>query len=140
MNPSISLAGTIFLLFRLRGVSDDTFFAYVSASSAMRSSVLTYECSRISRRAVDFLEVIDRLTEKKVSLYIYQNGLETLLPDGAVNPIASLVLEIIGQFNAMERGLIRSRMESGYNHFRSNGGRVGLKVGYRKSDNQIIEQ
>ena len=80
------------------------------------------------------------MTEKKVSLYIYQDGLETLLPDGAVNPIASLFLEIIGQFNAMERGLIRSRMESGYNHFRSNGGRVGLKVGYRKSDNQIIEQ
>ena len=95
--------------------------------------VLIYECSRLSRRAVDFLSVIERLTEQGVSVYIHQNGLETLQPDGGVNPIANLVLGILAQFNSMERGLIRSRMESGYNHYRANGGKVGRKKGYRKS-------
>lgn len=102
--------------------------------------VLVYECSRISRRAIDFLQVIDQLTQMKVSVYILQNGLETLMADGSVNPIAQLVLGIIGQFNSMERSLIRSRMESGYNHFRSLGGKVGRKVGYRKSDAAMKEQ
>lgn len=102
--------------------------------------VLVYECSRISRRAIDFLQVIEQLTQMHVSVYILQNGLETLMADGSVNPIAQLVLGIIGQFNSMERSLIRSRMESGYNHFRSLGGKVGRKEGYRKSDEDMRAQ
>ena len=86
--------------------------------------VLIYECSRLSRRIVDFLQVIE----------------ETLLEDGSVNPIASLVLGIIAQFNSMERSLIRSRMKSGYNHFRDNGGKVGRKTGYRKSQDDMREE
>lgn len=101
------------------------------------AKVLIYECSRLSRRAVDFLQVIEYLTERGISVYIHQNGLETLLPDGSPNPIANLVLGILAQFNSMERGLIRSRMESGYNHFRMNGGKVGRKVGYRKSVDEM---
>ena len=99
--------------------------------------VLIYECSRLSRRAVDFLTVIENLTLRKISVYIHQNGLETLLPNGQPNPIAQLVMGILAQFNSMERSLIRSRMESGYNHYRVNGGKVGRKVGYRKTDEQM---
>lgn len=102
--------------------------------------VLVYECSRLSRRVVDFLAVIERLTEQGVSVYIHQNGLETLQADGKPNPIAQLVLGVLAQFNSMERGLIRSRMESGYNHYRANGGKVGRKVGYRKTDQQMKEE
>ncbi len=102
--------------------------------------VLIYECSRLSRRAVDFLSIIETFNEKKISLYIHQNGLETLLPNGKINPIATLVLGILAQFNSMERGLIRSRMESGYNNFRNNGGVVGRKTGYRKTSEQMKEE
>lgn len=102
--------------------------------------VLIYECSRLSRRAIDFLQVIEYLTEHGISVYIHQNGLETLLSDGSPNPIAQLVLGILAQFNSMERGLIRSRMQSGYNHFRQQGGKVGRKVGYRKSEDELREQ
>lgn len=100
--------------------------------------VLIYECSRLSRRAVDFLSIIETFNEKKISLYIHQNGLETLLPNGEINPIATLVLGILAQFNSMERSLIRSRMESGYNNYRNNGGVVGRKTGYRKTNEQMI--
>ncbi len=95
--------------------------------------VLIYECSRLSRRVVDFLSIIETLNEKKISLYIHQNGLETLQPDGSINPIATMLLGILAQFTSMERNLIRSRMESGYNNFRNNGGKVGRKEGYQKS-------
>jgi DNA invertase Pin-like site-specific DNA recombinase len=102
--------------------------------------VLIYECSRLSRRTVDFLSVIENLTAKRISVYIHQNGLETLLPDGTPNPIVQLVMGILAQFNSMERSLIRNRMESGYNHFRNNGGKVGRKQGYRKTEEQMLQE
>lgn len=111
---------------------------YVEAHKV--DKVLIYECSRLSRRAVDFLQVIETLTARKISVYIHQNGLETLLANGQPNPIAQLVLGILAQFNSMERSLIRSRMESGYNHYRNQGGAVGRKTGYRKSAEQMKEQ
>lgn len=98
--------------------------------------VLVFECSRLSRRALDFLSIIEELNEKKVSVFFYQNGLETLLPDLSVNPIASLVLGILAQFNCLERNLIRSRMANGYDNYREHGGVVGRKVGYRKTNYQ----
>ena len=96
--------------------------------------VLIYECSRLSRRQLDFLYIIEQLTEARVSLYILQNGLETLLPDGRPNPIANLCFGIIAEFNNLEKHLIRARMASGYEHHRASGGRVGRKEGYRKSE------
>ena len=104
------------------------------------NKVLIYECSRLSRRAIDFLTIIENLTVKKISVYILQNGLETLLPNGQPNPITQLVMGILAQFNSMERSLIRSRMESGYNHYRSNGGKVGRIAGYQKSESDMKEQ
>lgn len=96
--------------------------------------VLIYECSRLSRRQLDFLSIIEQLTELGVSLFILQNGLETLLPDGKPNPIANLCFGIIAEFNNLEKNLIRSRMSSGYEHYRTSGGKVGRKEGYRKSE------
>ena len=99
--------------------------------------ILVFECSRLSRRALDFLSIIEKLNEKGVSVFILQNGLETLLPDGKVNPIASLVLGIMSQFNSMERDLIRARMKNGYDNLRAQhpGVKVvGRKVGYRKTN------
>ena len=65
--------------------------------------VLVYECSRLSRRQLDFLSIIEQLTEAGVSLYILQNGLETLLPDGKSNPIANLCFGIIAEFNNLKK-------------------------------------
>lgn len=98
--------------------------------------VLVYECSRLSRRQLDFLSIIEQLTEAGVSLYILQNGLETLLPDGKPNPISNLCFGIIAEFNNLEKNLIRARVSSGYEHYRASGGRVGRKEGYRKSDDE----
>ena len=95
---------------------------------------LIYECSRLSRRQLDFLSIIEQLTEAGVSLYILQNGLETLLPDGKPNPIANLCFGIIAEFNNLEKNLIRARMASGYEHHRASGGKVGRKEGFRKSE------
>ena len=98
---------------------------------------LIYECSRLSRRAVDFLSIIEYLIARRISVYIHQNGLETLLPNGNPNPIAQLVMGILAQYNSLERSVLRSRIASGYKHYRHLGGQVGRKVGYRKTEEQM---
>ena len=98
--------------------------------------VVVYEASRLSRRQIDFLSIIEQLTELGVSLYILQNGLETLLPDKTPSPIANMVLGIMSQYNSLEKTLIRARMSIGYEHHRASGGRVGRKEGYRKSEDE----
>ena len=105
---------------------------FVSQSKVEK--VLVYECSRLSRRQLDFLSIIEQLTELGVSLYVLQNGLETLLPDGRPSPLSSLVLGVISEFNSLEKSLIRARCASGYEHYREKGGKVGRKEGYRKSE------
>ena len=111
---------------------------YVEANDV--DKVVIYECSRLSRRVLDFLEVIEFLSERHVSVFILQNGLETLLPDGQPNPIAQMVLGMLAQFNNLERTLIRARMSSGYDHYRAHGGKVGRKEGYRKSLEQYKQE
>ena len=98
--------------------------------------VVIYEASRLSRRQIDFLAIIETLTELGISLYILQSGLETLLPDRTPSPVSNLVLGIMSQFNSLEKNLIRARMSVGYEHYRDKGGRVGRKKGYRKSEDE----
>ena len=104
-----------------------------------RTKVVIY--ARVSTSAQDYTRQITELrkyamTEQGVSLFILQNGLETLLPDGKPNPIANLCFGIIAEFNTLEKNLIRARMSSGYEHHRASGGRVGRKEGYRKSEEE----
>lgn len=51
-----------------------------------------------------------------------------------------MVLGILAYFNSAERSILRSRMSSGYNHFRNNGGKVGRKQGYRKTEEQMLQE
>ena len=52
--------------------------------------VVCLEISRLGRNTLEALKVIQILNEHKVSLYIKNYNLETLHPDGSVNPIISV--------------------------------------------------
>jgi DNA invertase Pin-like site-specific DNA recombinase len=54
--------------------------------------------------------------------------------------MSQFLITILAEVARMERKTIRERVESGYNNFRANGGKVGRKVGYRKSDEQMREE
>ena len=75
-----------------------------------------------------------------LSLYIQNYNIETLTADGKVNPMSQFLITILAEVARMERKTIRERVESGYNNFRANGGKVGRKEGYRKSDEEMREQ
>mgnify|MGYP003291287118 CR=1 FL=1 len=54
--------------------------------------------------------------------------------------MSQFLITILAEVARMERKTIRERVESGYNNFRANGGKVGRKIGYRKSDADMKEQ
>lgn len=55
--------------------------------------VLVTELSRLGRDTLQVLAAIDMLNKAKVSLYIMNYNIETLTPDGKVNPICLLKSE-----------------------------------------------
>ena len=75
--------------------------------------VVCLEISRLGRNTLEALKVIQILNENKVSLYIKNYNLETLNPNGTVNPITSLICTILLEIASMERLTIKERMTNG---------------------------
>lgn len=79
--------------------------------------VVATEVSRLGRDTLEALKIIEILNENKVNLYFANYGIETLLPDGTINPIARLILTICLEISAYERNLIKYRMKAGYEEY-----------------------
>ena len=112
--------------------------AYVENNAI--DKVLVTELSRLGRDTLQVLEVIEMLNSKGISLFIQNYNIETLTAEGKVNPMSQFLITILAEVARMERKTIRERVASGYTNFRSNGGKVGRKEGYRKSDEAMKEQ
>ena len=102
--------------------------------------VVVTELSRLGRDTLQVLEVIETFNKLGISLYIQNYHIQTLTEDGKVNPMSQFLITILAEVARMERKTIRERVESGYNNFRANGGKVGRKEGYRKTDVDMREQ
>jgi DNA invertase Pin-like site-specific DNA recombinase len=106
--------------------------------------VVCLEISRLGRNTLEALKVINYLNENGVSLHIKNYNLNTLNPDGRVNPVASLICTILLEIASMERLTIKERMASGRDQYIAKCRREGVKMGrpatYRKSDEIYREQ
>ena len=115
---------------------------YIKANDIDRVVVL--EISRLGRNTLEALRIINALNNNGVSLYIKNYNLETLTPDGQVNPVASLICTILLEIAQMERLTIRERMASGRNQYIAKCKAEGIKMGrpstYKKSATAYREQ
>ena len=89
---------------------------YISENKV--DKVLVTELSRLGRDTLQVLDVINVLNEMKVSLFIQNYSIETLTVDGEINAMS----------------------QSGYENYRQSGGKVGRKVGYRKTDELLLTE
>ena len=103
------------------------------------NKVLVTELSRLGRDTLQVLEVIEMLNRKGISLYIQNYNIETLTADGKVNAMSQFLITILAEVARMERKTIRERVESGYKNYRANGGKVGRKIGYKKTEERMRE-
>ena len=102
--------------------------------------VLVTELSRLGRDTLQVLEVIEQFNKLGISLFIQNYHIETLNDNGTINTMSQFLITILAEGARMERKNIRERVESGYKNYRANGGKVGRKEGYRKSDIDMKEQ
>ena len=116
--------------------------AYVKENEI--DKVVCLEISRLGRNTLEALKVIQCLNENGVSLYVKNYNLETLNPDGRVNPVASLICTILLEIASMERLTIKERMASGRDQYiakcRKEGVKMGRPASYRKSMDTYKQQ
>ena len=114
---------------------------YIKSNDVKR--VVCLEISRLGRNTLEALKVINYLNEHRVSLYVKNYNLETLV-DGKVNPVASLICTILLEIGSLERQSIIERTSSGRNQYiakcREQGIKMGRPASYRKSDETYKEQ
>lgn len=94
--------------------------------------VLVTELSRLGRDTLQVLQTIEILNQNKISLYIQNYNIETLTPEKEINPMSQFLVTILAEVARMERKTIENRLVSGYQNYRSTGGVVGRKSGFKK--------
>lgn len=97
-----------------------------------------HELSRLGRSTLQVLKSLEMLHEAKVSVYIHNLGLYTLMEDGT-NPIASIICTVMSELGSIERSQIVYRLQSGRALYKANGGKFGNE-GYRKSKEKKAEE
>ena len=102
--------------------------------------LLLSEISRLGRSTLQVLRSLELLHEAKVSVFIQNLGIYSLLPDGTVNPMASIMITLLAEFANIERSNIQYRLNSGRKQYIANGGKLGRKVGYRITDDELKEK
>lgn len=102
--------------------------------------LLISELSRLGRSTLQVLQSLEILHEAKVCVYIQNIGLYSLQPDGAVNPVASIMITILAEMSNIERGNIQYRLNSGRQQYINRGGKLGRRKGSIKTAEQKKEE
>jgi DNA invertase Pin-like site-specific DNA recombinase len=102
--------------------------------------LLISELSRLGRSTLQVLRSLEILHEAKVCVYIQNIGLYSLQSDGAVNPIASIIITILAEMSNIERSNIQYRLNSGRQQYINRGGKLGRRKGSIKTIEQKKEE
>ena len=102
--------------------------------------LLLSELSRLGRNVDDVLANVRRCKENHLNVYFQKEQLSIFNADGKEHPFLTIFIAVLATCAEMERENIKFRLNSGKAQFIANGGKVGRKQGYRKSDEQFQEQ
>ena len=102
--------------------------------------IISLEISRISRKISSFALFLEKCNQNKINVIIDNYKLHTLLPNGDENNMVQTMLSIASTFAKMELNLIKERLNSGRDKYIGEGGKLGRKVGYRKSNEELLEE
>lgn len=100
--------------------------------------VLVTEFSRLGRRRSETPALMEAITECGVSIYAHNLGLETLLATGKRNPVASIVIAVMIEIDAMETERLSERILSGLDQARRQGKQLGRPKGTTKATEALL--
>ena len=103
-------------------------------------TLLLSELSRLGRSVRKILDVTDDMTKAGINIHILDLNIDTMLPDGTENPVAKMLLTVLGLGAEIERKNIVSRLNSGRQLAIEKGVRLGRPVGSGMTDEKLLDK
>lgn len=75
--------------------------------------IYIWDITRLSRRSIDFINLVYEFANKGICLYFKDKNIITLDEDGQINAMASIYLYMLGIFAQMDAENLKSKMKSG---------------------------
>lgn len=76
-------------------------------------SLSVWQIDRLGRNLRDIINTIHFFSERNICIHFVSQGLRTLESDGKENPIAKMMISILGVVGEMERAQIKERQREG---------------------------
>lgn len=102
--------------------------------------LLISEISRLGRNVDDVLANVQRCKENHLNVYFQKEQLSIFNSDGKEHPFLTIFIAVLGTCAEMERENIKFRLNSGREKYIAEGGKLGRKEGYKKSDAKLQEE
>lgn len=102
--------------------------------------LLISELSRLGRNVDDVLANVQLCKEHHLNVYFQKEQLSIFNSDGTEHQFLTIFIAILGTCAEIERNNIKFRLNSGKEKYIAEGGKVGRKAGWTKSDEKLQEQ
>jgi DNA invertase Pin-like site-specific DNA recombinase len=103
-------------------------------------TVVVDSIDRLGRGLLDCLNTVNTLKKNKTNLKSLKEGFSTFLENGEENPMANLVISVMGSIAEMERNRIKTRSMEGIKIAQALGKFSGRKIGAIQSDEKLLER
>lgn len=114
-------------------------FDLVTNDIGKRITIVVDSIDRLGRNLIDILHTIERFTDNGINLKSIKEGFETLI-NGEKNPIAMVVVSVMGSIAEMERNRIKERTTEGIKIAQAEGKFKGRKIGSTQSNARLLER
>ena len=138
-------------------VIEKTFEEHISGAKKTKDRLVLFEClnycfehnvdtlliselSRLGRNVDDVLANVQLCKEHHLNVYFQKEQLSIFNADGKEHPFLTIFIAVLGTCAEKERENIKFRLNSGKEKYIAEGGKVGRKEGYRKSDEKLQEE
>ena len=103
------------------------------------TEVHVHSIDRLGRNTLDIMQTIQNFTDKGINVVSTKEGLQTIV-DGKENPIAKMMIGILGTLAEFELNRIKERQAEGIEKAKAKGSYIGRKTGSSEDLNTFINK
>lgn len=110
-----------------------------AGNSPEQHTVVIQSIDRLGRNLIDILRTIEVFTKNGINLRSIKEGFETMV-NGQENPMAKIVISVMGSIAELERNKIKERQEEGIKLAKAKGKYKGRKIGTNQTPDKVISK